>query len=43
MTLKKNLWLSKWVGWGGDEGLGIWDWHMHNEVYGMIGQLGPAA
>ena len=32
-----NLWLPK--GTGGDgEGLGVWDWHMHTEVYGMIGQ-----
>ena len=23
-------------------GPGVWDWHMHNEVYGMTGQLGPA-
>ena len=22
--------------------LGVWDWHMHTEVYGMIGQWGPA-
>ena len=24
------------------DGLGVWDWHMHTEVYGMIGQQGPA-
>ena len=23
--------------------LGVWDWHMHTEVYEMIGQWGPAA
>ena len=22
--------------------LGVWDWHMHTEVYGMTGQWGPA-
>ena len=22
-------------------GLGVWDWHMHSEVSGMIGQQGP--
>ena len=25
------------------EGLGVWDWHMHTEVYGITGQMGPAA
>ena len=34
----KNLWLPK----GGKDGLGVWDYHMHTEVYGMIGQQGPA-
>ena len=24
------------------DGLGVWDWHMHTKVYGMIGQQGPA-
>ena len=27
---------------GGRDGLGIWDWHMYTEVYGMIDQWGPA-
>ena len=27
---------------GGRDGLGIWNWHMHTEVYGMIDQWGPA-
>ena len=27
---------------GGWNGLGIWDWHIHMEVYGMIGQWGLA-
>ena len=27
---------------GAVDGLGVWDWHMHPEVYGMIGQQGPA-
>ena len=22
---------------------GVWDWHMHTEVWGMTGQKGPAA
>ena len=26
----------------GRDGLGVWDWHMHTEVYGMIGQWEPA-
>ena len=25
----------------GRDGLGVWDWHMHTEVYEMIGQWGP--
>ena len=28
--------------WGSRNGLGIWDWYRHTEVYGMIGQWGPA-
>ena len=40
-TLKTNLRLPKERG-GGRDGLGVWDWHMHTEVYGMIGQWGPA-
>ena len=24
------------------DGFGVWDWHMHTEVYGMIGQQGTA-
>ena len=27
---------------GVGDGLGVWDWHMHTMVYGMVGQLGPA-
>ena len=27
---------------GGRSGIGDWDWHMHTEVCGMIGQWGPA-
>ena len=30
-----------WCG-GGRDGLGVWGWHMHTEVYGMNGQQGPA-
>ena len=36
----KNLWLPKGTGRSGRGGLG--GWHMHTEVYGMIGQQGPA-
>ena len=28
--------------WGGKDGLQVWDGHMHTEVYGVIGQRGPA-
>ena len=38
----KNLWLPKETGGGGRDELGVWDWHTHTEVYGMIGQWGPA-
>ena len=31
---------DRWV--GGRDGLGVWDWHTHTEVYGMTGQWGPA-
>ena len=27
---------------GGVDGLGVWDWYIHTEVYGLIGQQGPA-
>ena len=27
---------------GGKDGVGVWHWHAHTEVYGMIGQWGPA-
>ena len=30
---------DRWWGW---HGLGVWDWHIHTVVYGMIGQRGPA-
>ena len=25
----------------GGDGLGVWDWHVHTEVYGMTGQWEP--
>ena len=34
--------VTKGDGEAGRDGLGIWDWHMHTEVYGMISQWGPA-
>ena len=36
MVAKADRW------WVGRDGLGVWDWHMHTEVYGMTGQQGPA-
>ena len=27
---------------GGRDGLGVWDLYRHSEVYGIIGQWGPA-
>ena len=33
----KNLWVE-----GGRDKPRVWDWHMHTEVHGMIGQWGPA-
>ena len=38
----ENIMVTKGVSEWGDS-LGVWDWHMHTEVYGMIGQWGPAA
>ena len=37
-----NLWLPKGTGGEGRNGLGVWDWHMHTDVYGTTGQQGPA-
>ena len=39
-----RLWKTKedrWVeeGWIWE---GVWDWHMHTRVYGIVGQQGPA-
>ena len=38
----KNLWLPKGAGGGSGDRLGVWDWHMHTALYGMIGKWGPA-
>ena len=40
----EKLVVTKGDGWGGGwrDGLGIWDWHMHTEIHGMIGQWEPA-
>ena len=46
LTHFENLVVTKgdrWgVGWGGRNGPGGWDWHVHTEVCGMTGQWGPA-
>ena len=39
---KNYLYQRGQVGGGGGGGLGVWDWRMHTEVCGMIGQCGPA-
>ena len=42
--LENKLMITKGDRWvHGADGLGVWDWHMHTEEYGMSGQLGPAA
>ena len=38
---ENKLMISKGDSWG-RAGLGVWDWHMHTEVYGMHGQKRPA-
>ena len=38
----QNLWLPKGTAEAERDGLGVWDWHIHPQVYGMIGQWGPA-
>ena len=38
----KNLWLPKGTDDGGGGMDWVWDWHVHTEVYRMIGQRGPA-
>ena len=40
-TLKTYSYQRGQVGLGRDA-LGVWDWHMHTEVYGVIGQWGPS-
>ena len=34
---KQTPWLPEGTGGVGKGGLGVWDWHVHTEVYGMIG------
>ena len=41
-TWKTKLWLPKGKDAGGENGLAVWDQHMHSIVYGIDGQLGPA-
>ena len=38
----KHLWLPKETVWGQGNRLGVWNWHVHTEVYGTIGQRGLA-
>lgn len=37
----KTLWLPKGTAGERTEGLGVWNGHMHIEVYGTRGQWGP--
>ena len=39
-TLKITYYFSKGTGAGGV--LGVWNWHRHTMIYGMIVQQGPA-
>ena len=43
LTDFENLMVTKENRGGGRDGLGIWDWHVHTKVCGMIDQWGPAA
>ena len=36
----KNLWIPK--GTGRRDGMGVWDWHRHTELYRVTSQWGPA-
>ena len=42
LTDFEKLILTKGDRWGVGrrDGLGVWDWHMHTDIYGMIGQWG---
>ena len=42
IDFENKLMVTKGDRWIGRDRLGVWDWHIHTEVYGMIGQLGPA-
>ena len=37
-----KLMITKGDSLEGRDGLGVWDWQVHTEVYGMTGQWGPA-
>ena len=39
-VFEHRLIITKGNRWGRDR-LGVENWHMHTEVYGMIGQQGP--
>ena len=38
----EKLMVTKGDRWGERDELGIWDWEILSEVYGIIGQRGPA-
>ena len=42
MKFENKIMVTKGDKWGGRDGLGLWDWHMHTEIYGIIGQWGLA-
>ena len=42
LTGFEKLVVTRGIGRVGRGGLGVWNWHMHVEVYGMTGQWGPA-
>ena len=43
LTDLEKLMITKEDRWGsGRDGQGLWDWHMYTDVYGMMGQRGPA-
>ena len=39
---ENRLMVAKGYAWEERNGLGVWDWHIHTEVYGIIGLQGPA-
>ena len=40
--LQKQIYGYQWGEVGGRDGLGVWDWLIHTDIYGSFGQMRAA-